>query len=179
MQEGEKTEEYSVYEDSNPSTSSGQGAEEGGWKAKFKSFLDDKYFVPIVIILIAIIAFSLGRISGIQEKRPPVNVISSDSAPLTTLLQQEGGTGKTTQSAVSPNKIKDQPLQNTATAASAVVGPLNPGGQVVASKNGGKYHYPWCPGAKQISPQNLITFNSIEEARAAGYTPASNCKGLK
>jgi hypothetical protein len=50
---------------------------------------------------------------------------------------------------------------------------------VVASKNGTKYHYPWCTGAKQISEKNLIKFSSIAEARAKGYTPASNCKGLK
>lgn len=51
--------------------------------------------------------------------------------------------------------------------------------QVVASKNGTKYHYPWCGGAKQISEKNKITFNTIEEARKAGYMPAGNCKGLK
>jgi len=51
--------------------------------------------------------------------------------------------------------------------------------QVVASKNGTKYHLPTCAGAKQISDKNKVTFGSIEEARAKGYTPASNCKGLK
>ena len=53
------------------------------------------------------------------------------------------------------------------------------GGEVVASKSGTKYHFPWCAGAKQISEKNLITFTSTEEARKAGYTPAANCKGLK
>jgi methylphosphotriester-DNA--protein-cysteine methyltransferase len=49
---------------------------------------------------------------------------------------------------------------------------------VVASKSGTKYHLPTCPGAKQIKSTNLITFNSKQEAEAAGYTPASNCPGL-
>ena len=40
-------------------------------------------------------------------------------------------------------------------------------------------YYPWCAGAKQISEKNKITFASTEEARAKGYTPAANCKGLK
>ncbi len=52
-------------------------------------------------------------------------------------------------------------------------------GEVVASKNGTKYHYPWCPGAATIKEENKIYFASIEEARKAGYTPAANCKGLK
>lgn len=52
-------------------------------------------------------------------------------------------------------------------------------GEVVASKSGTKYHYPWCSGAKQISEKNKIIFSSIEDARKAGYAPATNCKGLK
>lgn len=51
--------------------------------------------------------------------------------------------------------------------------------EVVGSRNGGKYHYPWCSGAKQIKDSNLIYFNTIDEARALGYLPAKNCKGLK
>lgn len=53
------------------------------------------------------------------------------------------------------------------------------GGQIVASKTGSKYHYPWCAGASQITEKNKIWFASSEEARKAGYAPASNCKGLK
>jgi methylphosphotriester-DNA--protein-cysteine methyltransferase len=46
---------------------------------------------------------------------------------------------------------------------------------VVGSKTGRRYHLPDCPGAKRIKPANLITFESIEAAKAAGYTPAANC----
>ncbi len=52
-------------------------------------------------------------------------------------------------------------------------------GEVLASRNGSKYHFPWCAGAKRIADKNLITFDSIKEAQIAGYTPAANCKGLK
>lgn len=51
-------------------------------------------------------------------------------------------------------------------------------GQVVASKNGSKYHLPWCPGASQMKEENKVWFDTIEAAEAAGYTPAANCKGL-
>jgi len=53
------------------------------------------------------------------------------------------------------------------------------GGRLVASRNGTKYHFPWCAGAQQISEANKIWFESAEEARRAGYTPAGNCKGLE
>ncbi|MCH8889063.1 hypothetical protein IID26_01400 [Patescibacteria group bacterium] len=52
-------------------------------------------------------------------------------------------------------------------------------GLIVASKGGTKYHYPWCSGPNRMKEENKIWFNSIEEARRAGYTPAANCKGLK
>lgn len=164
MQEDKKLEEYVVTDDL-------EDKGEGDWKDKMSNFLANKYFVPVVIVLIAIIAFCLGRVSGLQEKREPVKIISDVSgevkgASTNTSANNppnppyiKGGTGETTQSVVNSS--------------------ANSSGSVVASKNGTKYHYPWCAGAKQISPQNLVTFDSIELARAAGLTPASNCKGLK
>lgn len=52
-------------------------------------------------------------------------------------------------------------------------------GQVVGSRKGTKYHYPWCPGAEQMSIANKRWFKTVRDARAAGYTPASNCEGLE
>lgn len=52
-------------------------------------------------------------------------------------------------------------------------------GKFVASKNSNKYHLPTCVGAKRIAEHNKIWFNSKEEAESLGYTPASNCPGLK
>ena len=48
----------------------------------------------------------------------------------------------------------------------------------VASKSGKKYHYVWCDSANSIKEENKIFFSAKEEAVAAGYEPASNCKGL-
>jgi hypothetical protein len=153
MQEDKNIEEYVVMDDS-------LYREGGGWKDKLSDFLANKYFVPVVIVLIAIIAFSLGRVSGLQERRLPVRIISDVSGEV---------------KGVSINNSPPNPSLNLREGSSTP----SESGQVVASKNGTKYHYSWCAGAKQITPQNLITFNSIEEARAAGLTPASNCKGLK
>ncbi len=52
-------------------------------------------------------------------------------------------------------------------------------GTLVGSKNGTKYHYPWCGGAKRIKEENKVWFASAAVARAAGYTPAANCPGLE
>jgi methylphosphotriester-DNA--protein-cysteine methyltransferase len=46
----------------------------------------------------------------------------------------------------------------------------------VGSKNSNKYHYPTCKWAKKISPQNLITFKTAQEALKAGYVPCKVCK---
>lgn len=55
----------------------------------------------------------------------------------------------------------------------------NQGAQLVASKNGKYYYYPWCPGADRLSEKNKIIFSSTEEARAKGFTPSQNCPGLQ
>lgn len=47
--------------------------------------------------------------------------------------------------------------------------------EVVASKNGAKYHYPHCSGAKRIKEENKIVFKTPAEAESAGYTIAVNC----
>lgn len=48
----------------------------------------------------------------------------------------------------------------------------------VASKNGSKYHLPWCPGASQMKAENKIRFKTVEDALGAGYEPAANCPGI-
>ena len=52
------------------------------------------------------------------------------------------------------------------------------GGEVVASKSGTKYYFPWCGTVKRIKEENKVWFASREAAEAAGYEPASNCKGM-
>ncbi len=48
-------------------------------------------------------------------------------------------------------------------------------GKFVGSKKSDVYHYPDCQWAKKIKPENLITFNSVEEAKAKGYRPCKVC----
>lgn len=64
-------------------------------------------------------------------------------------------------------------------APAADIEPMYLGGEVVASRRGTKYHFPWCSGATSMNEVNKIWFKTVEDARKAGYTPASNCKGLR
>lgn len=123
-------------------------------------------FTVSLILVVGFGSFGLGRLSKLQEGKPGIRIeqasaaILSSSAPLKRgSTESEMGRGDDAQS---------QP---------AVA--LAPGGQYVASKSGTKYYFPWCGSASRISDANKIWFSSVEEARKAGYTPASNCKGLK
>lgn len=110
---------------------------------KFCKQYEKDLILVMVIILVALISFGLGRLSKIGERKTPITIETL-------------------------NKV--EPLSNQGSTLT---------GNYVASKNGTKYHYPWCAGAQSIKEENKIYFSSEEEARKAGYTPASNCKGLK
>ena len=69
-------------------------------------------------------------------------------------------------------------VEEASTAPAPAPSTLPAGGQVVASKNGTKYYFPWCGGAARLSEATKIWFASAEEAQAHGYAPALNCKGL-
>lgn len=132
----------------------------------FKSFILGPYWIAPLILLVGLSAFSLGRTYNIEKSREPVKVIDNRQQTVETSKNQ---VQKSSNSQNSASAIQSQPKAQTDSSS----------GQVVGSKNSTKYHYPWCSGAKRISPENLITFASIAEARSKGYTPASNCAGLK
>ncbi len=53
------------------------------------------------------------------------------------------------------------------------------GGLYVASRTGSVYYYPWCTGGGNIAPEAQVWFQNPAAAKAAGYLPAKNCKGLQ
>jgi hypothetical protein len=112
-------------------------------------------FVLLVIVLTAFASFGLGRLSVKQTTAKDQEI----------LFEQPVFSEKTDKNAG----------KNTASIALS----SNHSGSVVASKTGTKYYFPWCGSASRIKNENRITFNSAEEARIAGYQPATNCKGLQ
>ena len=108
-----------------------------------------KLFLSLVIILVASLSFGIGRLT-VVGKREPVKI---EYDPALT----ESATPSVSQTA---SVIKAVDNENTS---------------VVVSKNGTKYHYLHCSGAKQIKEENKIVFATPAAAEAAGYTLAANC----
>jgi hypothetical protein len=107
-----------------------------------------RLFLSLIILLVAGLSFGIGRLTSQENGREPIKIEYDQS-----LSQMEEGSQK----------------------ASAIQA-LGSATAVVASKTGSKYHFPHCPGAKQIKEVNKLTFSSPQEAERAGYTLASNCR---
>ena len=56
--------------------------------------------------------------------------------------------------------------------------PLDSGGELIGSKTGSTYFFPWCAGAQKIPQQEQVRFADEREAALNGYTPGKGCKGL-
>jgi hypothetical protein len=125
-------------------------------KEKIKAYKND-IFIVLVIILVALISFGLGRLSKIRENKAPVTI---ENLGASMINSQENFTQN-------DQNIKSNQIQVNSSQ-----------GMLVGSKNGTKYHFPWCSGAQRIKEENKIWFSSKKEAEKAGYTPAANCKGL-
>lgn len=117
---------------------------------RIKSFLEeDVYFYTLLIIVISVLSFGLGRMS-MQEAQ-------SSQQPQIVLTEQSAAVVHTaTNSSITTKKI--EAIKN-----------------FVASKNGTKYHLPTCPGAKQMNEDNKVYFSTEAEAKASGYSRAKNC----
>lgn len=119
-------------------------------------------------VCVAVSSYGVSKIASKREVGTPVSI-----------CQRIGAYPEvSTQSTDADARIKDAPesvltpsvgLENTDTLPGA-------GGRVVASKNGSKYHYPWCPGAGQINEENKVWYENESQAQNAGLTKAKNCQ---
>ncbi len=114
---------------------------------KIKGWLEG-WFGLLVLALVALLAFGLGRLSKVEEARVPIKINFPTSTASAELA------------------ARSLPAQPTS------------GGAYVASKNGTKYYLAICSGANRIKPENKVYFTSVEEAKAHGLTPAANCPGI-
>ncbi|HVZ11202.1 MAG TPA: hypothetical protein VG941_02215 [Candidatus Paceibacterota bacterium] len=117
-------------------------------------------YIALCMLLIAGIAYNLGRISASQKPNitfdPSGEVFQANSGALAS-----PGAGK-------------GPISSNKPAATAA--PKDP--RVVVSKSSSSkvYHYTWCSGASRIKLQNQRWFDTAGAAEAAGYTLAGNCQ---
>ncbi|MES3004643.1 MAG: hypothetical protein V4690_00860 [Patescibacteria group bacterium] len=124
-----------------------------GFLAKINPF-----YSLLLILVVASIFFALGRFSVLEERKGSIRIYNENG------LQQ----------------ISDENTSgNTASVINAVGNQESSGGEVIGSKSGKKYYFPWCGTVKRIKPENQVKFASIEEAKLAGFTAGGNCKGLE
>lgn len=119
-------------------------------KEKIKRFNQDgrtrDVYVSLVIILTAISAFGLGRLSK----------TNLDGQGITIRYPEGDQTSRET--AAAPDAVSDV-SQKT----------------IFASKNGTKYYFPSCSGAGKIKEENKIWFATEAEAQSAGFAKSSTC----
>ncbi|TSC91031.1 MAG: Uncharacterized protein G01um10142_141 [Parcubacteria group bacterium Gr01-1014_2] len=121
-------------------------------------------FLIFLIVLISLLSFQLGRIS--KTSFQPIKIEKASLLEIQN-LGTEGRVGETEKNLKTDFRTKSiQELDRS---------PDSIEFRVVASKNSNKYHFLWCPGAKQIKEQNKIYFNTEQEAINAGYILAGNC----
>lgn len=128
-------------------------------------------YLAILIITMSALSFGLGYLAAIEGSRIPVrieNIDFSSGGP----LDGQGATSNINQTAVAGQALAGESSNNSNQVS------ISASGQYVGSKNSTKYHLPWCSGAQRIKDENKVWFSSKEEAKARGYTPASNCPGL-
>jgi len=121
-----------------------------------------KLFLSITIILVAGLSFGIGRLS-VVGKREPIQIeydasISNSQFP----ISNEASVSQAVSNIENSLKTENSKIENSA--------------PVVVSKNGTRYHYLHCGGAKQIKEENKIIFPTAHAAESAGYTLAANCK---
>jgi hypothetical protein len=124
------------------------------WSREKGLKIKDDLYIVLLIILVGTASYGLGKISSFEKNKAPISVLKTKDYMLAT---------------VSNNSLTNNTKNTTA----------SPSGLVVASKSGTKYYYPWCTGVSRIKEENKVWFNTIEEAKAVGLTPATNCTGLK
>ncbi len=119
----------------------------------------EEALLSLIVLLVALGAFGLGRLS-VTEQKEPIRIIEPQEK----------------ESVSSSPSLRVSPQTQTA-AVSAVA--TKQGEEVVASKNGSVYHFPWCAGAQKMKEENKVKYASATEAKAAGLRPAANCPGLE
>ena len=133
---------------------------------KVKDFLvanEKELFYSLMLILVALLAFGLGRLSKIEEAKVPVRI---ENATTSSEVVNTSGSNTTVSENTASVVVNDN--------ANA---PEYQIGSVVVSSRGKKYHFPWCPGAKTIKASNRIVLTEAQ-AKAKGYTLASGCSSV-
>lgn len=114
-----------------------------------------KFFLALVIVLVALLAFGIGRLS-VEGKREPVRIVNNSQFPISNLQSSSNETMSNENSL----KIANSQIENLAS--------------VYASSKGTKYYYSYCKST--VSEKNKVIFTTAKMAESAGYTLSATCK---
>lgn len=123
--------------------------------------ISNDVFIVALIILVGTASFGLGKISAFEKRKTPISVLKMQN------LLLSNTTAEGVASTLSGTQVVEKETEGQTK------------GIVFASKSGKKYYYPWCSGADRVKEANRVWFDTVEAAKSAGYTPATNCTGLK
>lgn len=137
------------------------------------------FYFLILFAVIASIFFALGRLSAIEERHSPVKILQPADGQTANAISRPVAdvAGTLPSSDQQANVISARTVSNSATSVQGNSSAIS--GEVIGSKTGKKYYFPWCGTVKRIKPENQVTFASVDLAKAAGYTAGGNCKGLQ
>lgn len=116
----------------------------------FRKLLSGAVGLPLIVALVALAAFGLGRLSALEEQKGTITIYAPNEAALGRVLAKPAGPLSEKTAAVEKN--------------------------FVASVNGTKYYAATCASAARIKPENQKWFTTAADAEAAGYTKAANCQ---
>ncbi len=120
----------------------------------FSKFAHAAWGMPLVVVLVGVGAFGLGRLSALPAHKGVLQIYAPGPA----------AAGEAARVLATPSQAPTRPPIDK-----------NQPKNFVASKNGTKYYAPGCPGAARIKAENQVWFGTPEAAEAAGYTLAANC----
>lgn len=130
---------------------------------KIKEFFK-QYETKIVLVLGLILAtgfsFQAGYLKGQNLPQNPLVIETPGNCPD---FQEKG------------RKSQNNGSENTSGSTLQENSTQKQGCMFVGSKNSDKYHLPDCKSAKRIKPENLVCFESSEDAVSKGYEPSKDC----
>ena len=141
---------------------------------KIKQFIEsDKgkdIFVVIIVILVGLGSFGLGRLSNESTKAGIKITYPDQIGNVTSTSDSTVNISDNSQNSTSKNIV------NTITTKTTIGSTSSVGKPYFASKIGQKYYSIGCSGGKTIKQENRIYFATEAEAQSAGFEKSSTCK---
>jgi hypothetical protein len=124
----------------------------------------------IILILVGVGSFGLGRLSNSSEK----NDLIIEKGELPILQASVVDAALSPAHSTSINAPKSVPIgENKPLATKSSVAPKK---AYFASNRGSKYYHIGCTGGKTLKEENKIWFSTKEEAESSGYELSSSCR---